>query len=63
MQFRSSVGVSVLTRVLLLAGLVLSVLLWRYPDPLGVTAGSARQTLWLSVSSATTLVVIAAHLA
>ncbi len=58
MQFRRSVGLGVLVSVLLLAGLVLSVLLWRHPESLGIASGSARQTLWLSVSSVTTLVVM-----
>ena len=58
MQFRRSVGLGVLVSVLLFAGVVLSVLLWRHPESLGMASGSTRQTLWLSVSSATTLVVM-----
>lgn len=58
MQFRRSVGLGVLAGVLLLAGLVFSVLLWRHPECLGMASGSAGQTFWLSLSSATTLVLM-----
>jgi len=58
MQFRRSVGLGVLVGVLLLAGVVLGMLVWRHPESLGMVAGSARQTLWLSVISTTTFIVV-----
>ncbi len=58
MQFRRSVGLGVLVGVLLLAGVFLGVLVWRHPESLGMVTGSARQTLWLSVISTTTFIVV-----
>ncbi|WP_256672804.1 ImcF-related family protein [Pseudomonas sp. C1C7] len=43
---------------LLLTGVVLGVQLWRHPESLGIMSGSARHTIWLSVTSATTFIVL-----
>lgn len=59
MQLRRAVGFYGLFGVLLIAGVVLGVLVWYYPESLGMAAGSARQTLWFSVISATTFVLLA----
>ncbi|MCW8278237.1 hypothetical protein IMF27_23880 [Pseudomonas sp. PCH199] len=58
MQFRRSVGIGVLVGGLLLTGLVLGVLVWLHPESLGIASGSVWQTLWLSVISATTFIVV-----
>ncbi|WP_448645549.1 ImcF-related family protein [Pseudomonas mohnii] len=59
MQLRRAVGFYGLFGVLLLTGVVLGVLVWYHPESLGMAAGSVRQTLWFSVISATTLVLLA----
>ncbi len=59
MQLRRAVGFYGLFGVLLIAGVVLGVLVWYYPESLGMAAGSVRQTLWFSVISATTFVLLA----
>lgn len=59
MQLRRAVGFYGLFGVLLLTGVVLGVLVWYHPESLGLAAGSVRQTLWFSVISATTLVLLA----
>ncbi len=59
MQFRRSVGVGgVLFGGLLLTALVLGALVWFHPEWLGMAAGSDRQTFWLSVIAATTVVAV-----
>ncbi|HEF4762726.1 TPA: type VI secretion protein VasK, partial [Pseudomonas putida] len=58
MQFRRSVGISVLIGVLLLTGLFLGGLLWLHPEWMGIAAGSDRQTFCLLVVSALTLGVM-----
>ncbi|WP_460125114.1 ImcF-related family protein [Pseudomonas sp. S2_C03] len=58
MQFRHSVVIGVLMGVLLLATLALDVWIWRQPESLGITAGSAVQMLWLALLSASFLVVL-----
>ncbi|WP_166359592.1 ImcF-related family protein [Pseudomonas akapageensis] len=59
MRFRRSVGVGgVLFGGLLLTAMVLGALVWFHPEWLGMAAGSARQTSWLSVIAATTSVVV-----
>ena len=59
MQLRRAVGFYGLFGVLLIAGVVLAVLVWYHPQSLGMAAGSVRQTLWFSVFSATTFVLLA----
>ena len=59
MQLRRAVGFYGLFGVLLIAGVVLGVLVWYHPQSLGMAAGSVRQTLWFSVISATTFVLLA----
>ncbi|MGF6093195.1 type VI secretion protein VasK, partial [Pseudomonas sp. 18173] len=58
MQFRRSVGIGVLIGGLLLTGLVLAGVLWRYPEWLGMAAGSDRQRIWLAVTSVLSLGVM-----
>ncbi|WP_166366846.1 ImcF-related family protein [Pseudomonas akapageensis] len=59
MQFRRSVGVGgVLVGGLLLTAVVLGGVVWFHPEWLGMAAGSARQTFWLSVIAAAALVVV-----
>lgn len=58
MQFRRFVGFWVLAGALLLAGTLLGVVVWRYPDWLSIQPGSERQTFWLVVIAATTLIVV-----
>jgi type VI secretion system protein ImpL len=42
--------------MLVLAGVVLGVVLWRHPETLGIAADSVQQTLWLSVTSVITFI-------
>jgi type VI secretion system protein ImpL len=42
--------------MLVLAGVVLGVLLWRHPESLGIAADSIQQTVWLSVTSVITFI-------
>ncbi|HWT69274.1 MAG TPA: ImcF-related family protein, partial [Pseudomonas sp.] len=58
MQLRRSVGIGVVVGGLLLIGLVLGVVVWRHPESLGIEPDSLWQTLWLSVISATTFIVV-----
>ncbi|MBJ2231975.1 type VI secretion protein VasK [Pseudomonas simiae] len=58
MQFRRFVGFWVLAGMLLLAGTLLGVVVWRYPDWLSIQPGSERQTFWLLAIAATTLIVV-----
>jgi hypothetical protein len=58
MQFRRIVGFWVLAGMLLLAGTLLGVMVWRYPDWLGIQPGSERQSFWLLAIAATTLIVV-----
>lgn len=60
MQFRRSIGVVLLVGMLLLICVVLAVLIWLFPEWLGVRASSERQTLWLVGVSATTVVMLTA---
>lgn len=57
MQFRRFVGFWVLAGMLLLAGTLLGVMVWRYPDWLAIQPGSERQTFWLLAIAAITLIV------
>ncbi|WP_318189640.1 ImcF-related family protein, partial [Pseudomonas fluorescens] len=58
MQFRHAVGMGMLVGLLLLTGVILGVLVWHDPESLGLAAGSERQTIWLWVISAPTLVLV-----
>ncbi|WLH69948.1 ImcF-related family protein [Pseudomonas sp. FP2309] len=58
MQFRRFVGFWVLAGMLLLAGMSLGVMVWRYPDWLGIQPSSERQIFWLLAIAATTAIVV-----
>lgn len=59
MPFRRSIGLVLLVGVLLLMCVGMCVLVWLYPEWLGVRAGSGRQTIWLLGVSAIAVVMLA----
>lgn len=59
MQFRRIVWLVVLLSALLLVGAALGILLWRYPELVGIRPGSVGQIIGLWLMSATTLLLMA----
>ncbi len=58
MQFRRYVGFWVLAGMLLFVGTLLGMAVWRYPGWLNIQPNSERQTFWLLVIAAITLIVV-----
>ncbi|MGV8919994.1 MAG: ImcF-related family protein [Pseudomonas sp.] len=58
MQFRRSVRLSVLIGLLLLTGVIVGLIVWRFPEWLGMLPGSEQQNIGLWVTSVATLAVV-----
>ncbi|KKX58380.1 hypothetical protein PU99_24760, partial [Pseudomonas putida] len=58
MQFRLSLGPSVLVGLLILTGVLLEILAWYFPQWLGIRADSDRQHTWLLAIPACTIIVV-----